>query len=326
VSGQVTVKDGTVSIASGAFRDKQVTSLSLPATVTVIGENALVGCPVEELTVPFIGSGSEDALYLGYLFGSPSPAQSSSYIPQSLTKVTVLDGCTTLGDGAFAGCRNLAEIVLPSSIVSVAEDSLKDTAWLKNHKAGVVYTGRVVYGYVAPKFTYAEMQDKIAAGEDIENVYDLVLRDDVVIINRNAFAETAIRSIRIPDTVTVIGNRAFYACSMLSSVRMPNYLEELGASSFNSCSSLVEIYIPGTVAEIRDNTFNGCRRLGKLILGDGVASFGEKAFHSCDSLTSVLCMFSRAQWNAIQSHETNSTTIYATATPRYNQAYENPAF
>ncbi len=326
VSGQVAVKDGTVSIASGAFRDKQVTSVALPATVTAIGEDALVGCPVEELTVPFIGSGSEDALYLGYLFGSPSPAQSSAYIPETLTKVTVLDGCTTIGDGAFAGCRNLAEIELPSSIVSVAVDSLKDTAWLKNHKAGVVYTGRVVYGYVASKFTYTEMQDKIAAGEEIEDVYNLVLRDDVVTINPNAFVETSIRSIRIPDTVTVIGDRAFYACSMLSSIRMPSYLEELGASAFHSCSSLAEIYIPGTVAEIRDNTFNGCRSLDTLILGDGVASFGEKAFHSCSSLETVLCMFNRSQWNAIESHETNSATIYATATPKYNQTYENPAF
>ncbi len=331
VSGEVTVKDGTLGIAAGAFAGKQITSVVLPASVTNIGENAFANCPIEDLTVPFIGSGDPATPYIGYLFGAPSAAQSASYIPATLTKVTVLDGCTALGDGAFAGCRGVSEIVLPSSIVSAAVDCLKDTAWVKNHPAGVIYAGRVAYGYSAPKMSYAEMMDKIAAGEDIENTYDVILRADTVRINENAFSDSGIRSIRIPDTVKSIGNRAFYSCVALKSVRMSSYLEEIGTYAFYSCSTLQEIYIPGTVKVISDNAFNSCRGMGTLILGNGIERVGEKAFNSCESLNTIRCDFAAAQWRALSaaSHESNLETLFSKR-PKYavepSEYYVNPPF
>lgn len=325
--GQVTVKDGTVGIAPGAFLDKQITSLTLPTTVTNIGENALKGCPIEELTVPFVGSGSAEIPYLGYLFGSPSAAESGQYVPATLTKVTVLDGCTELGAGAFTGCRSVAELTLPSSIVTVAVDCLKDTAWVKNHEAGVIYAGRVAYGYSAPSLSYQEMMDKIAAGEDIENTYDIVLRADTVAINAYAFSDAPIRSIRLPDTVTEIGERAFYNCAALNTIRMSNNMEKLGVYCFYSCSALKEIYIPGTVTEIPDNAFNGCRGMTTVILSSGLTYVGEKAFNSCETLTNVRCGFAAAQWRSLSSnsHDSNLETIF-TKRPTYNFEYVNPPY
>ena len=331
VSGNVSIQDGTLGIAAGAFAGKQITSVVIPTSVTNIGENAFANCPIEDLTVPFIGSGDPGVSFIGYLFGASSAAQSASYIPATLTKVTVLDGCTKLGEGAFAGCRGVSEIVLPSSITSVAVDCLKDTAWVKNHPAGVIYAGRVVYGYSAPDMTYDEMMDKIAAGEDIENTYDIILRADTVRINDNAFLDSGIRSIRIPDTVKSIGNRAFYSCMALKSVRMSSYLEELGTYAFYSCSALKEIYIPGTVKVISDNAFNGCRGMSTLILGNGIERVGERAFNSCELLSTVRCDFVAAQWRALSSasHESNLDTLFSKR-PQYtvdeSEYYVNPPF
>ena len=81
-----------------------------------------------------------------------------------------------------------------------------------------------------------------------------------------AFYNTAITSITIPASVTIIGNHAFRTCTSLTSVTFtPNsQLTTLGQYTFYSCTALTDITIP-----------------------DGVTSIGEAAFQSCTSLASV---------------------------------------
>lgn len=308
VSGSVTVADTVSGIAAGAFENSAVTSVYVPTSVSYIGEGAFAGCSqLEELTLPFIGAAADDEtkVFLGYLFGAPAANRSKEYIPATLTKVTVLEGCTAIGNNAFAGCENVMDVVLPSSVVSAATDSLRESGWFKNHEPGVVYAGRVAYAFVPHELGYYDLLDAIANTPEGEeppvNVYDVVLRPDTVKINNGAFKESAIHSIRIPDTVTYIGQEAFYTCDGLTTVRMPSNLETLGTYAFYSCRSLASIYIPGSIGEIGEYTFYGCRSLMTVKFNGLPTNIGKNAFNNCDMLTEVYVPCSRREWNAYSS-------------------------
>ena len=322
VGGTVVISDKVVGIASGAFENSSITAAVIPANVEFIGENVFAGCNLVELTVPYVGASanSESAAFLGYLFGAPAANRASDFVPESLVKVTVLDGCTAIAAGAFNGCKNVAELILPDSVVSVAPNSLRDTAWAKNHQPGVIYAGRVVYGFVEHELTYEQLRDAIAnqpeGEEPIVNIYEVVLRDGVVAINDNAFMEKGIRSIRIPDSVTSIGKNAFYMCNKLYSVRMSSNLAYLGDYAFYNCKSMAQIFLPGTIGEIKEYTFYGCSALSKLTITEGLTSIGKNAFQNCNLIAASRCVtllgIDQGQWGEISdaSDPTNAQTIF----------------
>ena len=66
----------------------------------------------------------------------------------------------------------------------------------------------------------------------------------VVGIGGNAFSNSSITSITIPDSVTSIGSEAFFRCSSLTSIVIPDSVIEIGEGAFRECSSLESITLP----------------------------------------------------------------------------------
>ena len=66
----------------------------------------------------------------------------------------------------------------------------------------------------------------------------------VVGIGGNAFSNSSITSITIPDSVTSIGSEAFFRCSSLTSIVIPDSVIEIGEGAFRGCSSLESITLP----------------------------------------------------------------------------------
>ena len=77
-------------------------------------------------------------------------------------------------------------------------------------------------------------------------------------IYNEAFKNSSITSIEIPDSVTSIGNSAFSSCSSLTSIEIPDSVTSIGNSAFSSCSSLTSIEIPDSVTSIGRGAFSYC--------------------------------------------------------------------
>ncbi len=324
-AGDVTVQDGTVGIAAGAFENSTVTSVVLPTSVSLIGEGAFAGCnSLTALTVPFVGASNEEGetnMFLGYVFGAPNANTARDYIPASLTAVTVSDGCTVIGSRAFAGCTNVETVILPNSLTEVATDALRDTAYLKNHAPGVVYTGRIVYSFVNHELNYDALAAAIAKGEvEGENIYDVILRPDTVRINDGAFRDSGVHSVRMPDTVTYVGTNAFYLCSTLKDVRLSNGLTDLGAYAFYGCTSLEVIHIPGAmpedgivgIGEIKNSTFENCTSLRDVHFNGRLTTIGANAFGNCNTIRNTYWVFDRNEWRDFSTDcdASNKNTIF----------------
>ena len=57
-------------------------------------------------------------------------------------------------------------------------------------------------------------------------------------IGNNAFYNTGLTDITLPEGLTTIENRTFYQCSSLTSVTLPEGLESIGEYAFRYCTDL----------------------------------------------------------------------------------------
>ncbi len=106
-------------------------------------------------------------------------------------------------------------------------------------------------------------------------------------IANDAFEDSSITSIVIPDSVTSIGDWAFEDCDSLTSITIPDSVTSIGNSAFSFCYSLTSITIPDSVTSVGGGAFSFCYSLTSITIGDGVTSIGGRAFWGCSSLTSI---------------------------------------
>ena len=71
----------------------------------------------------------------------------------------------------------------------------------------------------------------------------------------------SLKSVNIPNGVTVIYSGAFANCSSLESVTIPSSVTEIEHDAFKNCSSLTEITIPKSVTAMGSNVFRGCSKI-----------------------------------------------------------------
>ena len=98
-----------------------------------------------------------------------------------------------------------------------------------------------------------------------------------------------LKSITIPDSVTIIDDRAFMECYDLTSVTIAegSKLTIIGNAAFTNCTNLTNITIPDGVTTIEECTFENCYNLTSVTLGSGITSIGISAFNGCSSLVDI---------------------------------------
>lgn len=116
----------------------------------------------------------------------------------------------------------------------------------------------------------------------------ITLPDGLESIGSRAFYNCAsLTAIDIPSSVTSIGEEAFRSCTSLKDVTLPNGLESIGSYAFRDCTSLTAIEIPSSITSIGTSAFNGCTSLAAVTLPEGLQSIGVAAFRNCSALTSI---------------------------------------
>ena len=93
---------------------------------------------------------------------------------------------------------------------------------------------------------------------DILNTYNNLPVTDIA---AQAFENSDITKVVIPQNVKRIGNNAFALCYNLEIAEIAEGVEEIGYSAFYACSSLKEINIPSTVYLLKSSAFMGCEEV-----------------------------------------------------------------
>ena len=98
----------TSTIPDGTFKGCKFTTITIPNTVTSIGNGAFENCyQLTSITIPnsvtSIGGDAFDDCY-------------------SLTSITIPNSVTSIGNYAFRNCKNLSSVTIPNSITSIGDD------------------------------------------------------------------------------------------------------------------------------------------------------------------------------------------------------------
>ena len=110
------------AIADGAFYElgsETVQSITLPQTITTIGEEAFYGC--NKISIVF----DEHAVLT-------SVGEGAFYGCDGLAAVRLGEGITKIAPDTFAGCRSLKEIRLPQSVTVLDENAFSDCTALRS--------------------------------------------------------------------------------------------------------------------------------------------------------------------------------------------------
>ncbi len=99
-----------------------------------------------------------------------------------------------------------------------------------------------------------------------------------------------LKSLVIPEYVTVIKSGMFYGCDHLVSIEIPSTVLEIQAHAFHKCKNLRQVIIQegSRLGKIGAYAFAGCRSLETMILPSSVVQIGRAAFVECCSLKRLL--------------------------------------
>ncbi len=151
----------------------------------------------------------------------------------------------SVGEYAFMGCRNLAEIFFPEHGFALGESALRECVSLR--------------GVTFPKGIETLPRGLMSWCERLERVW-------------------------LPSTLRRIGAHAFAYCGNLRDVAIPDGVEGIGSNAFNNCVSLQEIVIPASVKELESYAFAECIALRSAVMPANDSLLGELIFSGCLAL------------------------------------------
>ena len=272
ISGSVEIKQGTKTIAEGAFWYRtSLTSITIPNGVISIGPSAFASCSsLTSVTIP------DSVVSIGFIafFGCTA-----------LTEITIPDSVTSIGTNAFIYCTSLAEINVGSESINYSSEN--GVLFNKNKSLLICYPiGKTDLSYSIPS-TVTSIGNY--AFYNCTSLTSVSIPDSVTDIGEYAFMGcSSLINATIPNSVTSIGNYAFSDCTSLTSVSIPDSVTYIGECAFQECSSLTSVTIPDSVTSICDSTFYYCTSLKSITIGKGVTSIGNGAFFNCIMLKSVI--------------------------------------
>ena len=236
----------------------------------------------------------------------------------TINKVVIQPGVTSIGKNAFSLCTNLESITIPKSVTSIGWGAFQECGSLKSITIpeGVTSIERSVF-YECSSLTSITIPKSVtsigwSAFQGCSSLKSITIPEGVTSIEWGAFQGcSSLMSITIPESVTSIGEDAFYGCENLRSITIPEGVTSIGWKAFKGCSRLMSITIPEGVTSIGDSAFEDCRGLtsislpesvikignyafkstaltGKFVIPSGVTKIGDGLFENCQKLTEVV--------------------------------------
>ena len=151
------------------------------------------------------------------------------------TSVTVVDGITEIGAYAFKN-TDITEVFLPDSLVGIGRQAFYSCKKL-----------------VRVAFTNAAGAHALAS------------------IGSNAFSDcVSLKTVNLPERVSIIKERAFYNCTSLTSVYINGRSINVYANAFLGCTSIADVFFVGSEEEFNSSA---------IIIGDGNTSFSSANIH-----------------------------------------------
>ena len=240
---EVVFGDGLAEIGGQAFRGcSALRSVALPNTVTNLGSYAFSGCA-------------------------------------SLRTATLNEGLRTIGFYAFNNCTSLTEMTLPDSLVATGNENEGDGIF-----AGCTSMTNLVIGSGIAEVTRFFVP--IAS----TNAFTVTVNGSgATVIDCNAFKDTKVGSVVLNGVASIEGTissgaGAFCGCTLLTNIVLGAGLVEVGGRAFTGCRALKSVALPNTVTDLGSYAFSGTTALTNIVFqGETAPALDNWAFDGTSS-------------------------------------------
>ena len=211
----------------------------------------------------FIGSGDMPT----YLSAGAAPWYNHR---DSIKKVTIPEGITSVGGYSFINCHSIESVVIPDSVTTIGTYAFYGCAGIK--ELSIPVSAKV------SNYTFYSCNNietiTITKGNGTSIEYGSNSSDPTTFYGNTPWYVSGCSTVIIADGVKSIGKYMFYRCLSLQNVVIADSVESIGNAAFYYCTDLRELTIPVS-AKIYNSTdtFFNCINIQKITLtkGNGTA-------------------------------------------------------
>ena len=217
----------------------------------------------EEGTLTISGNGS-----MGKLKQGESPWEQYK---ESIKKVVMQSGVTSIGAYAFDGCTQINSVEIPDGLETI---------------------GDLAFG-------------------DCRALTKVSIPGSVKTIGQFAFAKcSGLTSVIIPDSVETLGAYAFYNCDGLTDVELSGKLAEISEGVFNECDRLISIMIPASVKKIGSAAFVECDKLTSIYFRGNAPEVGVNQDRPFSNKEILYHVPGTSGWTDIEEYQDGIWKVY----------------
>lgn len=315
---EIVLPSGLRKIGVKAFAGcSALSKIEIPNTVELIDEEAFARC--YKLANPEFASGGEANLVISKL----------AFANSGLCTITLPKRTYLIGDQAFASTKletisfandsklehlgnqvfedtKITEIALPEGLISIGDSTFEGVKTLKKASLPAslqtigINTFRACTSLTEVTFAQGAQLKALPAGTFAESgIKSITIPASVTIINNkeeNNFSSygvfescTSLVSISFEKNcrLTEIGQRAFFGCSALKEIVVPSSVSTIGYLAFYRCRSLESVTIPTSTTKIGHSLFYECTSLKNVVFNSGTTEIPTYMFYKCSSLTTI---------------------------------------
>ena len=308
---RVVVEEGVTYLGVESLSDlRNATALSLPDSLTSIGQAALSGFGGTEITIP------KNVKRIGSFVFNGCRSLKTITLPAGLQNIGVcFIECDALKTIYFGGTMNQwltcggGQSIFPTtaSVVCQGGGTLyrsgtcgNNLTWTLDNSGTLTISGTGdMYD-----FTYDETGSCTSPWVDYRSmIRSIAIGSGVTYIGAWAFEDTNITSLTIPGSVKTIGEGGVSGNRYLTELTLQPGLKSIGKEAFSWSKRLTTVTIPDGVTTIGEEAFAHCWRqltgLTTVTIPGSVTSIGKNAFTNNQQLATVNFDGTQEQWNAI---------------------------
>lgn len=308
----INIPNTVISIASSAFFQTGMTSLTLPASVTKIGLQAFeANMNIVEIKVEV-----ENARYDSRDNCNAIIESETNKLIVGCKNTTIPNSVQNIGEGAFYGLWGLKSIAIPNSVKSIGDRAFQNCELTEIHSYieepfNISSTGfdavfdsqdwSILYVPAGTKVKY-EATD---GWKEFKNIVEMgseggaLKVNDAFTVNGVSYYVKSVQPMEVAvgvyhtsdNIITAVPQDTTGTIVIPSTVTAPDgnlyTVTSVGYQAFRGCANINSVSLPESITEISPQSFTMCVKLSAINIPNSVNSIGYNAFMNCNELHSV---------------------------------------
>lgn len=298
-----------LAINDRSFSYDNVVSITIPTTIRYIRKDAFLDC------ASLVFNEYDNAYYIG--------TSENPYYALIKAKDNGIESCEIhrdtfiIADGAFKGCHNIENIIIPDNVTRISKDCFYncyrltsvtlpnrlvdiDEGAFDNCGLKTLIFPDSIQNISSTAFLHCNFIEKnkykngfyigtasnpylFFLGPTSNKIRKIKFNSQMKFIGAESLSKCSnIKKLDIPEGVECIGDYAFYYCEKLTDITISEGVSIIGSGAFCCCKKLEYISIPKSVREIGKYAFSDCEELWGVDILGRVVYIGEMAFWRCE--------------------------------------------